>query len=488
MSKIWKFDLKRMTILIGMGIFSFILACTPKAGETLATDTPKPETPAPTGPQNPDCLSLFDLSPADKDRAETAFVLYRDYLKVENWTEAKKYWMTAFFSAPGSNGMVKSHFTDGVRIYTHLMTLTSDETLKMRYVDTIRMIHAKRKVCFGHDATYLGQMAFDYYYNLNAYIPQKEIYETFKLAADASGPYMDYFILNPFAKVLFDEATAFNINLDEGRTYAKKILKSVEYGLANCKGSECEAWAIVNSYAPDRMEALESIDGFYDCEYYQERYYPIYQQNPDSCDVVREVYAKLLRGNCSPNMAQVQELKKLTETTCYVAPPSAGPCAEGMIAYNNGRYRESVNKFQLCADSHTDTEKKANTLLLIAKIYYRDLKDYPKSRKYALDAAKQKPKWGEPFMLIGKLYASSGPLCGPGTGFDSQVVTWPAIDKFNYAKSIDPSITSEANKLINTYQKYMPNREDLFQRSIQVGSPFTVGCWIQENTTVRSAD
>ena len=70
-------------------------------------------------------------------------------------------------------------------------------------------------------------------------------------------------------------------------------------------------------------------------------------------------------------------------------------------------------------------------------------------------------------MLIGKLYASSGPLCGPGTGWDSQIVTWPAIDKWEYAKSIDPSVAADASKLIAQYKKYMPNKEDVFIRKVK---------------------
>jgi len=85
------------------------------------------------------------------------------------------------------------------------------------------------------------------------------------------------------------------------------------------------------------------------------------------------------------------------------------------------------------------------------------------------------------------MYASSGPLCGPGTGFDSQRVTWVAIDQWNKAKSIDPSVSAEANKLINRYTQYMPTRADIFQRSIKEGSTYKVPCWIQENTKVRIA-
>jgi len=126
--------------------------------------------------------------------------------------------------------------------------------------------------------------------------------------------------------------------------------------------------------------------------------------------------------------------------------------------------------------------------LLIAKIYYgTSIRNFSKSREYARLALKDQPNLGEAYLLIGKLYASSGPLCGPGRGWDSQIVTWPAIDMFNKAKSVDSSVAGEANKLIREYSKYMPSIEDIFLRQLLEDQSFFVGCWIQENTTIRAA-
>ena len=102
-----------------------------------------------------------------------------------------------------------------------------------------------------------------------------------------------------------------------------------------------------------------------------------------------------------------------------------------------------------------------------------------------MDAAALKDDWGDPYMLIGKLYASSGPLCGPGRGFDSQRVVWAAIDKFEYAKRIDPSVAKEANQLINEYTQYMPTNGDLHMMNMHEGDRYTVPCWINEVTRIR---
>jgi len=90
-------------------------------------------------------------------------------------------------------------------------------------------------------------------------------------------------------------------------------------------------------------------------------------------------------------------------------------------------------------------------------------------------------------LLIGRLYASSGPRCGSGRGWNSQIVTWPAIDMWNKAKSVDASVTGEANKMIAKYRKFMPTKEDIFLRGLKEGQSFKIGCWINTKTVIRAA-
>ena len=112
----------------------------------------------------------------------------------------------------------------------------------------------------------------------------------------------------------------------------------------------------------------------------------------------------------------------------------------------------------------------------------------PVARSYAQQASEVRPNWGAPYLLIGRMYASSGPLCGPGRGWDSQVVVWAALDMWNRAKSVDSGSAAEAQKLINQYAQYMPKREDVFQRGLKTGDSFFIGCWIQRSTTIRTAN
>lgn len=461
-------------------------ACSPKVLEVKPSDQVEAE-PSPSVPKGP-CASFDDLLGYEKEIAETAFVLYKDFLKEKKYDTALAYWKQAYALAPGSNGKVKNHFEDGAAIYKHYYEITADTALKRRYVDTIMMIYDKKKECFGDEAYVNGIKAFEYFYNYPQYANEDYIFKLFKSNFDIKGKNADYFVVNPFTKLLYDGIVAGNISHAEGKKYADLILKAIEQGLSTCKGRVCEAWDIVNEYAPSRLEDLEGVDDFYGCEYYAKKYYAMYKAYPDSCDLIDLAYARLVRGGCPESDKRFAELKKAKSTKCYVLPPALSCAAQGNEDYSNGKYSSAVDSYLKCVDQSNDNDQKARYLLLIAKIYYRDLRNFPKSRKYALDAARLNPGWGDPYMLIGNLYASSGPLCGTGRGWESQVVTWPAIDMWTKARSIDPKVSSEASALITRYWQYMPKKEDIFFRSISAGSTYFVPCWIQESTIIRTSD
>lgn len=466
-------------------LVSAVCACSPKTTEPVVETTPVKEEPVVEEALTP-CTTLNQLSASDKDQAETAFVLYRDQVKAKNFEKALPLWRTAYKLAPGSNGRIQYHFNDGVKIYTELYKKADSEASKLAYMDSVMMVYDKRVECFGDPSRNKGRKAFDRYYNFYEHSDLDETFQLFREAVMEKGEKADYFVINPCSKLLYDYVVQEKISKEEGAALAKTLAKAIKYGNANC-GNKCEAWDIISAYAPNRLEALEGVDGFYDCDYYADKYYAEYLADPTNCEVIELAYRRMLRGKCDANDSRLIEVKAAKDKNCYTPPPPAGPLKQAFTAYTNGDYKGAVSLFESFVDKTQDTEKKAKYTLLIAKIYYGDIKDFAKSRFYAKKAAGYKANWGEPYILIGKLYASSGPLCGPGRGWDSQIVTWPAIDKFRYAKKIDPSVATEANKWIATYSKYMPSREDIFQRSIKEGSAFKVGCWINENTTVRVA-
>lgn len=474
---------KEKTQMKNLGILSlliFICACTPKVTEQVVDLSSTP-----VGEVDKRCFKFTDLP--NSQAVIESHVLYRDFIRNNDFDNAYPLWKIAYEAAPAADGRRDFHFTDGIKIYNHKRKNTTDSTLVKAYMDTIDNIYMHWMYCSDDKGYVLSNKGFDFYFEFRDYFDDEEIFNILEEAVSLKGPQVPYYVINPFTDLVVKGLNEGYVTESEARKHAEFINERIKAGITS--GVDQEAWQIIKEYAPLRLEVFEGIEGFFDCAYYVEKYYTLLNDNPDDCEVINDIYGKLRWAKCEETNEYLAAVKKVRdEKNCEVElAPALSESGQAVKDLKEGRFREAVKGFERLYESDSDPHRKAEYALLISKVYYGQLKDFPLSRTWALRAAGHRAKWGEPYMLIGKLYASSGPLCGPGVGFESQVVTWPAIDKWNYAKSIDAGVTAEANRLINTYSQYMPSREDIFFRSLKENDSFKVGCWIQETTTIRTA-
>ena len=462
-------------LLIFIGIFG----CTPKISQPVAET--QNEAPVVAKQEAGPC-STFDQA-SDKETAMNAHVIYRDFLRANNYEEAFPYWERAYQLAPGADGKRNTHYADGIKFYEHFLSQEEDPEKRKEYVDRIFAFYDEIEACYGEEGYVSGLKAFDLYYKYKDRSTKDEIYKLFTKSMNIDGMKANYFILNPFTDLLVRRFQAEEIPMPEAQKYAKMVADRLAEGMKSDENKP--QWQIINEYLPQRLEAFEGSRGFYDCNYFTEKYFQLFLEDSTNCEVIEDVHGKMRWGGCDSTHIQLAMVAAAAKRHCS-RKVEHSDAKKAYLALREGNYEEAISLFQIAADNASDLEKKSNYLFIIAKIYNAHLKNFPLSRKFALEAASHRPNWGEPYVLIGRLYASSGPLCGPGRGWDSQIVVWPAIDKWAYAKRIDPSVAEEANKWIGRYSQYMPSREDVFQRTLQQGQSFKVGCWIQENTTIRS--
>lgn len=454
--------------------------CSPKVQEEIAV-TPAPVSSEVSMDSTLSSCTKFSDSPQGEE-AKTAHVIYRDYLREKRYDEAFPYWQKAYEIAPAADGKRNTHYADGIRIYEYFVGKETDPSRREEQIDQIFTFYDQIEECYGEVGYVAGRKAFDLYYKYKDRTTEDEEFALFRKSIDTDGEDAQFFILNPFTDLLVRQFNEGKIEMAPAQKYVQMIKDRISKGYES--GKNKEQWDIISEYALNRLEAFEGVKGFYGCEYYSAKYFKDFEADPTNCEIITQVFGQLRRGGCQEDDPRLAEIEAAYNKHCR---KESAP-SDAKLAYQalrDGDYEEAVVRFQIAADSAKENDKKADYLLLVAKVHYAHLKDFPKARKSALEAANFRANWGEPYLLIGRLYASSGPLCGPGRGWDSQIVVWPAIDKWNYAKKIDPSSAQEANEWIGRYSQYMPSREDIFQRNLQNGQSFRVPCWIQENTTVR---
>lgn len=128
---------------------------------------------------------------------------------------------------------------------------------------------------------------------------------------------------------------------------------------------------------------------------------------------------------------------------------------------------------------------KINNYIKQADIYL-DLNHFEESREFALEALNIDPNCGEAYILIGSAYIKSVESCTKNP-LEKSLIFCLAIDKFKEAKELDNSVSERAELLIEVYSDFLPDRNSVFIDAKE-GEKYHVGCWINEETTLRFKD
>jgi len=406
---------------------------------------------------------------ADSVKATQEISLYREFIKQNNFKDALPHWRYVFFNAPGAR---QTTHVDGVKLFKTLADAEKDSAKKAKYVDTILMIYDQRLNCFGMDGEVIGRKGTEM---LNYKLDEKTAYETLKKAIELEQAKAPAFIIYSYVLSAVNGYKKQIINADELLKIYNDVTDLIEKNIKN-NVKDVEKYKETQG----SIDELIAATGILNCENLKAIFEKQYKETPDDKALWNKIYNQMRTAKCADDPLFIEVTEKL-----YESEPDEGKARVLAYAYIGSKsYSKAVTYFKAAAEFTTENDKKADYWMKIAEIQ-QNQGDYESSRSSALKAASLKSGWGEPYLHIGDLYASSGSRCGSGTGWDSQVVVWAAMDMYEKAKSVDGSVAGKANTKIANYNKYMPSKEECFFRNIKEGDTYKVNCWINETTKVR---
>ena len=405
--------------------------------------------------------------------------------KIKYYKDAYVGWKYVYVNAPSARETPHLDGYDIYKAFAEQAEVDGNEALAAAYTDSMLAIYDIRLHCFGSKADLQMRKAFAWYSNNNKG-NEAYVFDLFNKTVDAFdaeegtskldispaflAPWMIMAIkANKTAKTI-DEEGVFDI--------FDQINEIADHNMSNGNS--------VGKYKGTADKCFEYMEkyGYLDPETIGAMAEKKYNANPEDAGTQVKVY-KMLKA---AKLYDHPIFSEVAEKVYIQQPSSALATFLAKRASASGNYSKAIQFMQEANETETDNNAKAENLLTIAQ-FYQAKGDYSSARSYANKAADMKPGWGDPYILIGRLYASSGSKCGSGTGWDSQVVVWAAIDMWNKAKSVDPGVATTAQNLINKYYQYMPSNSDIFLRpDISIGASYSIGCWIGVTTTVRSSD
>jgi tetratricopeptide (TPR) repeat protein len=316
-------------------------------------------------------------------------------------------------------------------------------------------------------------------YGKNSDIPEARKALEKTLALNSKNPFPYY--IQTYFKLLVNQ-------LGKDPAVTEEIVKAkydeltaiIDKNIADPANKQLQAYKDVKSVVDDlyTQNFADKSDPA-DCAKLMEIYLKKYKEKPNDLETIKTVYAKT--KGCADSATNVELLKKLNA----MAPSYSYANRLGSIYMKADKFDSAYVLYDNALKVETDSSKKADMLYIMASIKANE-NDYPGSRELAKQAIALKPNMGKAYMLIGNLYLGSGKLCGPGTGFQSQIVLWPAFDYLKKAIEVgDDEVKQEAQKMISDYTRYLPTKADITAKKLSVGAPYTVKCWINEETTVK---
>lgn len=461
--------LKALTLLISIGLTLVSLAGNPVIDN---------------GPQD-------DGSKYGKDSANCVMKLslYREFYKqwkgsgYKNTTinDALKSWRWVYENCPRSTENV---YVDGAKMYDFQISKTKDDARKTSLLDTLMGIYDRRIEFFPtHYKTgnpqkgeILGRKGVDLYQvDPEQY---KKVYEILGQSIEiekqeTEGPIFIYYFrsitrmakngeIDTAAVVdAYDMISDYVDNNIDKYTKAGKTKKIEQY--ENIKGN------IESTFEP-----------FANCTDLVRIYSKKYKENPSDLDLIKKITKLLDKKQCIDAPLYFDATVAL-----YKAEPSPES------AYLIGKMLLIEKKYQEAIPYLEEAIKMENVSLAYKSMIflaenYMSLERYSAARQMALKAAALNSSEGEPYVIIGDCYAASAKDCG-NDDLTTKVAYWAAVDKYIKAKKVDPELTDKMNSRISSYQKYFPPTELLFFHNLNEGDPYTVECWINEQTTVRAA-
>lgn len=408
--------------------------------------------------------------------------IYSEYVKTDNYKDAYNPWKAVFTEAPIAQ---VSTYTNGAKILRALIAASKDAAQQKTYLDELMAVHDQRIKYLDQlnklvrtpttKGSILGMKAHDYIAFSGKNVDVNQAYTMAKEAVELEKANSDYFMFQDLMDISSRKLKADDTHKEQ---FIQDYLATSGYADQAYKAATKKRDQQLMKTAKDNVDAYFINSGAASCENLQAIYGPKVVQNKTNLEYLKQVITVMQMLKCTEEEAYFQA----SEAAHAMEPTAATAAGCGYMYYKKGDTNKSISYFDQAIELEQDADKKADYAYSAAVVLF-SAKQLSKAKQYANKAISFKNDYGRAYILIAQMYASS-PNWSDEAALN-KCTYFAAIDKLQRAKSVDPSVAEEAQKLINTYSAHTPKDEDLFFLGLKKGNSVTIGGWIGETTTIR---
>jgi len=410
----------------------------------------------------PDSLSRIECANELSNLAE--------YMKINQPDYALISWRKVYKDCPASS---KNIYILGARIFTQKLDATQDLSLQQAYFDTLMMIYDDRIKYFGEEGYVLGRKGKEMLkYHGDEY---QKAYKLFKKSVELEKTEADVNVLIALMEI---SLAMYNDDSISGDEFLNNYLLCFE-SLNNITATGSKKTMVESCNA--KISSIINRAKFKDCSVIETAFTEKIKNSPQNLTLLNAAISLMVGSGCDDS----EFYGKLFERAVQLNNTAENSYNLAKFHIKKERFKNAMTHLQNAVNIETDPENKAQYYYQMAVISHTKFNEPKEAVEYSDKAIELKPNWGDPYLIKAAAYVEGIKSCSDDP-FIKSTVFWVAADICIKARLVDPSIRDKANDLITEYSRFFPNKEELFFRSLTEGSPYTVGYWINQSTTIRS--
>jgi len=397
--------------------------------------------------------------------------LFQSDYQIKNFDDAIVHWRKLWRDCPLSSPNLTLR---GAEIYRFYIDRELNQARKSALVDTLMQVWEKGIALRPEVASYPEGFAQD----MQRYASDDQD-KMLKMYEDLMEQQQERTSANTFAQymnIIFQQNREGRLSDEDLLDNYNKVNDNITIAINKTTN---EKMAEELARARDMFEETFANSTAASCENLIKIYGDKYEENKDDAEFLRKLNRMLTRKDCTDS----ELYEKAAEQQFALNPSSDAAYSMAMLFLRRENFEKVVEYFEHAIAKETNSYDKARYNFLLGNIMLAKYSRFNDAKRYAKEASRLRPDWGEPYILLAQTYAA-GPRCGEHV-FDQHQVFWVAVDLLQRARSVDSDVASKVNPLIASYTSLFPKGEEGFFRGLTEGTSITVGCWIGETTRVR---
>lgn len=416
----------------------------------------------------------YGETPQDSVKCVEALNIYPLYVK-NDIPLALKHWRTCCKVCPGSS---KNLYINGAKMYQDLIEKNekTNKELAVKYYDTLLMVYDNRIKYFGQEAYVLGRKGTDM---LKYGDDPCAAYEVLKKSVDAkkgkSSAGTLYYLT--IASTRCEKAGTINAEqvleqFGHSSQYADEAIKYYK-----SKGKQDKA----DQYMEVQGKMVKNVGYLITCEILVPMAQKGYDANKDNAGWLSRMGKFLKAKDCTD-----EEIFSTIAVRLYELEPTASSAAIIAQMYvkqkDFGKAVEFAKKATETAEANDPDLADYYYLLAVAENFAGSKSS---ARSHALKAAGLREGFGDPYYLIGNMYAASASSVGTSACTKGAVYCL-AVDMMNKCAAVtdNDELKKKAGSAAASFKKYYPESKDCFFEGIKEGQSVDVGGWIGQAAKV----